>query len=301
MNDAARRLGQIRGLALAICGLTLVVVMVSAYLRLQAAGLGCADWPACYGGLLTGEPAPLQYGFARLLHRVTASLALVLALILVWRCWRPQPLSALRPALILLSLMLGLSVLGFFSADPRRALVGFLNIVGGFALVTFSWRVALASGVAGPAPGTASTPLLRVGLLATSIAVAVGAWIGATYAAAACPSLPFCSATKAWGPGDLVAAFNPFLHLTSAPLPGDGAAVAMHALHRGFALLALLSIGILAVRMRRPAAWVALVGLVVTFALGGLSVAGGLPLWAVVAHGAAATVMLAALATLLRR
>ena len=70
---------------------------------------------------------------------------------------------------------------------------------------------------------------------------------------------------------------------------------------KAFAVLALLSIGILAVRMRRPAAWAALAGLVATFALGGLSVAGGLPLWAVVAHGAAATVMLAALATLLRR
>jgi len=48
MEANAARLRRIRSLALVLTALAVLVVLVSAMMRLEAAGLGCADWPACY-------------------------------------------------------------------------------------------------------------------------------------------------------------------------------------------------------------------------------------------------------------
>ena len=133
---------RVRALAIFTCLLSILVVTVSAYLRLSGAGLGCADWPDCYGRILEGVPHAPWEG-ARLVHRIVATLALLAGILLVWRCWRPQPLQpAARYATLLLALMLFLSVVGVWSSDPRMALVNFINLIGGLGLVTFSSRVA---------------------------------------------------------------------------------------------------------------------------------------------------------------
>ena len=67
---------RVRALALLTCLLSLMVVGVSAYLRLSGAGLGCSDWPGCYGRILAGVPHAPWEG-ARLVHRIVATLALL--------------------------------------------------------------------------------------------------------------------------------------------------------------------------------------------------------------------------------
>lgn len=309
MRSDAGRLRTVRSLALLIGALSLVVVAVSAYLRLAAAGIGCADWPACYGALLAGDPPSLHYGFPRLLHRFAASAALLLTCALVWCCLRPQPLlPAARYAVLLLLLMLALSVLGFFSADPRRALVGFLNIVGGLGLVTFSWRVVMAARPSSFATVEQRPPqgmLLRLGLLALTLAVVLGAWIGATYSAVACTSVPDCGGVW-WPAAEGWSALNPWLRLTAAPLPGDAGGVTLHLLHRGLALMVVLTLGgsaLASLRQRtmRPAASAVLVLLGGVLGLGLAAVASGLSLWLVVGHGVAAALLLAAVASYMRR
>jgi heme A synthase len=79
MASAGLRLRTIRATALLLTVLSLMVVLLSAYLRLDGAGLGCADWPACYGRLLASEPGELHFGVVRLLHRAVASISLLLA------------------------------------------------------------------------------------------------------------------------------------------------------------------------------------------------------------------------------
>ena len=135
------RLRRVRRMALLLTALSLLVVLLSAYLRLDAAGLGCADWPACYGLLLRGEPPAQAFGLPRLLHRGAASLFVLLVCYLLWLCLRrPSIRATVRPATLLALLVVALAALGFWSSDPRLVLVGFMNIIGGLGLVTCSWR-----------------------------------------------------------------------------------------------------------------------------------------------------------------
>lgn len=304
------RLRKIRKIASWLTALSLLVVLLSAWLRLDAAGLGCADWPACYAKLLNGAPPAPAFGLLRLLHRAAASLALLLACYLAWLCWRrPLLLSPARPAGALVLLVLALAVLGFWSSDPRLVAVAFLNILGGLGLVSFAWRVVLASSpTATLSNGRPSrpTPLaLRVGSAALSLTVILGALIGARYAALACTSFPDC-AGRWWPAAAGWAALEPFATLPGTPPVGEPAGLGLHLLHRWGALLTLLLLG--------GAAWHALadvamrnaaIGLLVLLAaqatLGGLTVISGFSLSLAIAHGVCAAALLATTATLLRR
>lgn len=306
MFEHGRRLQRIRATALLLTALSLLVVSLSAYLRLDGAGLGCADWPACYGKVLFSEARETTYGVARLLHRLAATLALLLGCSLLWQCWRrPSIPQAARPASLLLLLMLSLSALGLWSADPRLTLVGFLNIIGGLGLVTFSWRVVLASSHGSPwrempAPGL----VLRLGVLALTLTVMVGALIGATYAAAACTTFPDCGGR--WWPSPTWSAIRPFTGPAASPPAGDPGAASLHLLHRygAFATLLLLAAGILPVlrdELRGKAARLLLILLVSEVMLGSLVVLSAYSLALAVSHGTCAAVVLATVATLLRR
>lgn len=311
MSSCSVRLRKIRGTALLLAVLSVLVVLVSAYIRLDGAGLGCIDWPACYGQVLTSKPQIPQFGFgiARLLHRITASVALVLACFLAWHCLRPQPIQPVaRFATLLLILMLALSALGILSADPRRALVGFLNIVGGLGLVILSWRVVLSANLVPqpePEPLGQRSLLLRLGAVALSVTVMLGAWIGASYAALSCSSVPDCAGIW-WPPIEGWSAFNLLITLQSAALPGDAGGLALNLLHRYSAAITIFLLGIAGVNAlahgaRRNAARVMLLLLVVELALGWVTVASGLSLWLTIGHGIGAAALLAAVVTLLRK
>lgn len=292
-------------LAWPLAGLSLLIVLISAYLRLKGAGLGCAEWPACYGRLLSGD-APSPQGAVRVLHRAGGTLALLLAGLVAWRCWRPRPTQpAARHATLLLLLMLALSALGIWSSDPNRLLVNFLNILGGLGLVSLAWRIVLATGATPSPTDTApSGPVLRPGLLALSVTVALGALIGASYAAPACATLPDCSGV--WWPSAAGwAALNPFVRLTGAALSGDAGGVALHLLHRFSAVATFLLLGTASLRAlqqpaTRGAARAVLLLLAVSVGLGGLTVLSGFSLWLTIGHGVGAAALLAAVTGLLR-
>ena len=307
MDVVDRRLRQIRRIAQCLTGLTLMLVVVSACMRLEGAGLGCSDWPTCYAKVLSREPQVLHFGLVRILHRISASASLLLACFLVWRCLRPQPIQpTCKQAVLLLMLMLLLAILGFWSSDPRLALVGFLNIMGGLGLVILSWRVVLSTDnfPEMEMAGTKSV-ILRLGVVSLFLAVMLGAWMGASYAAIACATLPDCSGV--WWPSAAGwQALNPWVRLTAAAMPGDLGGVTLHLLHRYLALAAVLLLGVACLQalrndQKRASASAVLILLLVVFGLGGLTVSSGLSLWLVVSHGASSAVLLAAVVTLQRQ
>lgn len=293
-----RRYGQVLTL------LALAVVGVSAWLRLAGAGLGCGDWPGCYASFLNGTPyaVPLH---GRVIHRVVATAALLLACFTCWYSLKPVSLQPVaRQSIILLVLMLLLAVVGIWSSEPRRVLVNFINLLGGLALVSFSWRVVLATNVSGRRSVVRRhSPLLRAGLLALTITLVIGALIGARYAAATCNDLPHCGGV--WWPQDW-SGFNPLSFLVTAARPADPDGVALHLMHRVCGVATFLLLGAAALRsMRlaqegsvRRAAFIVIVLLTAEVLFGILTVASGYVLWLAIAHNIGAALLLASAAQL---
>ena len=147
--------------------LVLVIAALSAYLRLAKAGLGCTPWPQCYGqalraqqqGIAPSDAVAQEVALARLAHRVIASLALVLVIVLALSALTARPLRRDEAALALglLALVLFLAGLGLRTGASRLPAVAIGNLLGGFAMLALSVRLALA----GTAKGTTDAPLRR--------------------------------------------------------------------------------------------------------------------------------------------
>lgn len=298
MDTRTARMKRIRILAQVLTALSLLILLVSAYIRLRGAGLGCSPWPDCYGQILTGA-ANLHNGDARILHRSVASLTLLLGFALVWHCQRPQTIQpAAAYATPLLALMIVLTFVGLWSSDPHRAWAGFINILGGAGLVLLSWRTALAAGAApAPAAPRPSAALLHAGLGVLALTIALGALIGIRYAATACPSLPDCGGVL-WPATSGLSALNPFTSIAAAVSMGDDGGVALHLMHRYCALASLLLLGLggaqaLGQPATRQSAVLLLALLLIQFALGVLTVLSGFSLGLAVAHSVCASALLA--------
>ena len=299
METYSSRLRKIRILAWLLTALSFLIIFVSVYIRLHGAGLGCAGWPDCYAQILVGGPHP-HTGGVRILHRVTAALSLVLAFLTLSMCLRPTPLQpAARQATHLLALMILLTFIGLWSSDPHRVWPTFLNILGGLGLVSLSLGLVLAARPKTPKTRPLRSALLpRVGLAALVLASALGALIGARYAAISCTSTPACDGVW-WPAAQGWAALNPFATVAAAPLPGDAGGVALHLLHRYCAVAALLLLGLAGWRAladdatRTAGRWL-LVLLVIEFALGSLTVVSGFSLWLALGHSVCAAALLAA-------
>ncbi len=306
MENRSARLNRIRILAWMLTVLSLAILLVSAYIRLKGAGLGCSPWPHCYGQLLAGT-ATLQNETARILHRSVASLALVLGFILVAQCLRPQPIQpSARIATALLSLMIVLTFVGLFSADPHRVWPGFVNILGGAGLVMLSWYSVLATRTGPPQLNARRPPaLLHAGAALLVLTMALGALIGVRYAAIACPTLPGCSGVF-WPAAAGWSALDYFAGIVAPAGLGDDGGVALHLLHRYCALATFLLLGVgglqaLAQPVARFSAGLLLVLLLIQPALGVLTLLSGFSLWLAIGHSIGAALLLAATVHLLAR
>ncbi len=262
-----------------------VIVGFSAWLRLAATGLGCVDWPACYGPPAGARTAP---AWAMPAHRAAAMLFSVGMLWLLWRAWRVRrdTPAMLRNAAIAFALMLVLTVLGLYTPMPRFPLVTLANVAGGMSLLALlGWICFRAAGrVAVTSP---LRPWARGALVVVGAQIALGAWVSANYAATACAGLADCSMDFTIAAD----AFDPLRRLgeSGAALTDSTQAQLIQGVHRLGAGVAFLYIGVLAASaMRhgalRRAGLAVLVLVLVQPALGMTAVLSGLPLWLVTAH-----------------
>ena len=294
--------------AAVLCGvLVLTITSLSAFIRLSGAGLGCSDWPGCYGQVLReaqrGEPANIGDGHAvaaaRLVHRVVATAALLLVVTMVMACFATSPIlpSQGRSALALLGLALFLAVLGRWSSGARVPAVAMGNLLGGFAMLALCARMA-GSGPSQQRPRLGAWAWAGAALLLCQIAL--GGLVSAGYAGLSCPSLTGCDLSGTAGVWETL---NPWREPRfDTTLPVNPAGALAHALHRAGALvtlLVLLPLGVLAMRRgRRRAGAVLLALLAIQVALGILMVVHALPVPLALAHNLVAALLLAVVARL---
>ena len=127
MNLSQRRHAWLRRLALVAAALVLAITSLSAFIRLSNAGLGCSEWPQCYGSRLRAvqqnrEPAVADSDavtVARLAHRLVAVLALLAITTIIMVCFGNRP-WLLREGALALAMLIAGDRLGCARAVDRR-------------------------------------------------------------------------------------------------------------------------------------------------------------------------------------
>ena len=272
------RINVLRRLALAGTLLAFCVVVFGAYVRLSDAGLGCPDWPGCYGHVTPAQAAaadagtadaPLHVGKAwrEMIHRYAAStLGLIILVIagLAWY-WRRHPGVPSRLPLALVALVIFQGLLGMWTVTLLlKPLIVTLHLVFGLATLSLLWWLWLSLRRRSTAPwsgtvsamggGTAAAlllpapPLVRRAALIAAIALGVqiilGGWTSSNYSAVACPDFPTCQASW-WPEADYRDAFVLWRGLGinyEGGVLDHPARVAIHFTHRLGAVVATLTL-----------------------------------------------------------
>jgi heme a synthase len=330
-NRAAGWPGRLRALTVFTLFLTFDLVLFGAFTRLTDSGLGCPDWPGCYGSasplgahaeISAAQSAmptgPVTHGKAwvEMVHRYLAGsvgVLIVMMAALAWwiRSWEAQDAAHAAehvepwwPTFTLGWVCLQ-GAFGAWTVTMKLfpAIVT-LHLAGGLVLLALLCAQAVRQGLAerGTVPQGVA-PALRLLLLAVFVMVCLqvllGGWVSTNYAVLACTDFPTCHGR--WWPdmalGEGFQIWRPLGLLQDGRSISFAGLTAVHYVHRLFAYVVFVALGVLAWRLRRAGVlaqqtrW--LIGLAFwQFATGLSNVVLDWPLVAAVSHtgGAAALV-----------
>lgn len=307
--------------ALILVSLLFVIVLVSlsAYLRLSHSGIGCTDWPGCYGRIgepeSVSQPVSTENAYQRILaeasqplawatplHRLVASvlgLFIVSLVILAFKNRKDRLMS-----LLLLALTVFLALLGLKSGGLHSPAVVMGNLTGGFLMLgLLGWM--LFKDNSGYPSGGPRLPgsIIAVALLLLVSQILMGGLTSANFAATSCQTLPDCHGS--WLPGKEV--FNA-MNLTAdhqvtstGQVIGGQERVEIHIAHRVLAAVTTLMLILVAVMswrakdgLRRTGT-IVLVLVLAEFSIGIAAIAADLPIGLAVAHNWLAGMLLLAM------
>jgi len=210
-------------LSCTVAMLAFMVVVLGAYVRLSDAGLGCPDWPGCYGRIVpesqiaaaqAHDPNALGKAWKEMIHRYFAgTLGLLIAAMLVW-AWRKRITGLpFKLVAVLVVLVVFQALLGMWTVTLRlQPLIVMSHLLGGLTILSLLVWCALET--RGDTSNPASQPdtsdigsngffshpgfwsIVLLALIAMQITL--GGWTSANYAAVACPDFPLCQ--NAWLP-----------------------------------------------------------------------------------------------------
>ncbi|MEH6467179.1 MAG: COX15/CtaA family protein [Porticoccus sp.] len=295
---------------------TLIINCLSAYIRHMEAGLGCEQWPSCYGEIgrfispnddaEIAQKALAPTEIAKQMHRTIATLLVIGVLLLVNQSRKPgamQGVSRYLPYLLLAVLLL-LSIIGPASYLKTIPAIAVVNLAGGLALLAMSWWLWLQ--LNGKDRTEAPSWLKRLtlaGWLLLMLQILLGSWVSANYAGLACSDLFSCNASPEYS-SEGSGSFWYFRQLaldTEGRVLFDSSTVLIHLAHRVGAILSslILLIGALSSLQYRKKTAISLFVLVLL--QGTLGVSGvllSLPIMVVMAHNLIASLLLMAVMAL---
>lgn len=320
--DARARLAVLTAITLF---LTFDLVVFGSFTRLTDSGLGCPDWPGCYGeaspfgakddihaaqSALPSGPVTWSKAWIEMIHRylaMTVGVLIVAMTISAWRSRRHLPHSPWWPTLTLVWVIVQ-GLFGKYTVTLKLypAIVT-LHLLGGLALLALL-AIQHVSFDAAPKPAPRARRLAVAAMALLMVQIALGGWVSTNYAVLACGGFPQCNG-RWWPAMDFGHGFTLLRELGRAGhggyLPFE-ALVAIHMAHRAFAVVAALALAALAWRLLQDPPWrrhgQVLAALLAAQIASGLSnVVLGWPIVAALAHSAGAAGLVLVLTFVLAR
>jgi len=306
------------------------VIVLGAYVRLSHAGLGCPDWPGCYGHLtwpkhaheiesanstFPDRPVESNKAWKEMAHRYLAGTLVILVLALNYLAWKrvnrygsPRILAAFILALILFQAALGMWTVTL----KLLPMVVTAHLLGGMAtyslLLWFSFKTGRPGRYAPSQPIKKLRPMIITGLLVLVLQIFLGGWTSANYSALACPDFPTCHGSM-WPDANYAEGFRIWREIGVDYEGGVldlQARVAIHWAHRIWAIITFILLAVLAIRLLKTPvmqrAGAMLLALLITqVSLGIFNVVFFLPLANAVLHNGVAAILLGMMIWLLFR
>ena len=292
-------------------------------MRLADAGLGCPDWPGCYGFLTVPDEAteistaearypeaPVEFAKAwwEMGHRYIAGALLLLVASILFMAYRAREEedTPLKLAAVLMFVILWQAAFGAWTVTLKlwpQVVTG--HLIGGFTTLSLMWLLFLRQGGLSDMVSALPRPnwLAKIAFVAVVVQIILGGWVSSNYAALACYDFPSCDGT--YTPNiDLQQGFNIFQSVGPNYLGGlmtNEARMAIHWVHRIGAIVVLLVVGGLVIQTVKQAAvmgYVLLAVLVTQITLGILNVVWVLPLLNATAHNTVGALLLLVLVTI---
>lgn len=269
--------------------LTFLLIMLGAFVRLTDAGLGCPDWPGCYGKLTptqasaeiaaaveaqggTHGPVSIPKAWKEMVHRYVATFLGFLIIGIMAMAWKKRAELKQSPALATW-LFFAVCLQGAFGAwtvtmllKPAIVtghLIGGMTILG---MLTWLWlrQTGPASGPTSSASAATQAAtqekrpgglrlLAGAGLLAVAAQIILGGWVSTNYAAVVCTDFPTCQGSM-WPQMEFNHAFHIVRELGETPTGENlnvASLTAIHFIHRIGALAVTAILGFLAFALWR--------------------------------------------------
>ena len=301
--------------------LAVIVIVFGSYVRSSGAGLGCPDWPGCYGQAIVsdqadfkaqadaafpGQPLDITKAWMEMTHRYLAAALGTTVLLLALFSWREkQSRVTAMTASFGLVLLVGLqAALGMWAVKMHLmpiAVTGHL-LLGMMTFWLLFWLYLRINPKGADTSGqTGLRNFARFAMLVLFLQIVLGAWVSSNNAALACTGFPQCNGSW-WPAADYQTALNLFNGLITGytGVLSFDAQVAANWLHRAgalvcFIVLSLVMLGATSEKYAKPVRRAGLLLsllLLVQVSLGIMGAKLGMPLWVEVAHNAFAVLLM---------